>query len=102
MKCQTCFLLQDPLHRRSPQIFLSVVALMADTVGHVAEPMDTVSTSRYHLVKKIGQGSFGKVYLATDRSSGATVAIKLSVDDGHESQQPELLAHESLRKRFFF
>ena len=73
---------------------------MVDAANHVAEPMNASSAEHYRLLEKIGQGSFGKVYLATDCSSEATVAIKISVDDGHEAEQPELLAHESLRTRF--
>ena len=55
--------------------------------------------SGYQLLSQIGRGSFGKVYLATSSASGAPVAIKVSLDDGIEDEQPELLAHASLQQR---
>ncbi|KAJ9493288.1 hypothetical protein H2202_011251 [Exophiala xenobiotica] len=45
---------------------------------------------RYHLQRKLGSGSFGKVYLGRDADSGNEVAIKLE----HYSVGPSLLEEE--------
>jgi eukaryotic-like serine/threonine-protein kinase len=50
---------------------------------------NTVLHNRYLIVRKLGQGGMGAVYMATDQTFGSTVALKQT-----------LIADEALRKAF--
>lgn len=48
------------------------------TSGQLIEPGLLRLHKSYDLVKKVGEGSFGKVYQARDRASGALRAVKIT------------------------
>ena len=49
--------------------------------------MDIRIAGRYRLGRKIGGGSFGDIYIATDISSGDEVAVKL---ENRKTKHPQL------------
>lgn len=54
---------------------------------------DTLFHNRYKLLKKLGQGAFGEVWLANDIKMGKNVAVKIYValdDDGLEDFRKEI------------
>ena len=54
---------------------------------------ETAFLDRYELLEKIGQGGFGCVYKARQRTTGQTVAIKvLQIGEGRSQEQIERLA----------
>ena len=50
--------------------------------------MELLVGKNYRLGRKIGSGSFGDIYLGTDRSTGEEVAIKL---ESRRAAQPQLI-----------
>ncbi|XP_052519374.1 casein kinase I-like [Budorcas taxicolor] len=65
---------------------------MASSSGSRSE---FIAGGKYKLVKKIGSGSFGKVYLAIDITNGEQVAVKL---EPQKARQPQLLYESRLYK----
>lgn len=55
-------------------------------------PPGTVLLDRYHVVRKIGEGGFGYVYLVLDRSVGEEIILKIL--------GPQISLDESMIKRF--
>lgn len=54
------------------------------------EAIGAVSLDRYELIEKIGEGGFGTVYKARQRTTGQTVAIKaLKIGEGCSQEQAE-------------
>lgn len=51
------------------------------------------SSTKYRLVKKIGSGSFGDVYLAVNVLSGEEVAVKM---ESQKTKHPQLLFESKL------
>ncbi|KAF6039881.1 CSNK1A1 [Bugula neritina] len=54
-----------------------------------------VSGGKYRLVRKIGSGSFGDIYLGINNQSGEEVAVKL---ESHKARHPQLLYESKLYK----
>ena len=54
-----------------------ILAKECPDLGCIAGEMDIRIAGRYRLGRKIGGGSFGDIYIATDISSGDEVAVKL-------------------------
>uniref|UniRef100_A0A1X7VLI5 non-specific serine/threonine protein kinase n=1 Tax=Amphimedon queenslandica TaxID=400682 RepID=A0A1X7VLI5_AMPQE len=50
---------------------------------------------RYRLVRKIGSGSFGDIYLGVNQTNGEEVAVKL---ESHKARHPQLLYESKLYK----
>ncbi|XP_071793305.1 casein kinase I-like [Asterias amurensis] len=55
----------------------------------------TVAAGTYNLVKKIGSGSFGDIYLGVDLTTGEEVAVKL---EPQNARHPQLLYESKLYK----
>ena len=49
--------------------------------------MDIRIAGRYHLGRKLGEGSFGEIYLAVDLRNGEEVAVKL---EHRKTKYPQL------------
>src|SRR5258705_9018385 len=60
---------------------------------HRTESMIAESIAHYRIIKKLGAGGMGEVYLALDTKLDRKVAIKVL--------QPDSLAEENLKKRLF-
>ena len=65
---------------------------MASSSGSRSE---FIAGGKYKLVRKIGSGSFGKVYLAINITNGEEVAVKL---EPQKARQPQLLYESRLYK----
>ncbi|KAM9668545.1 casein kinase I-like [Dama dama] len=65
---------------------------MASSSGSRAE---FIAGGKFKLVRKIGSGSFGKVYLAINITNGEEVAVKL---EPQKARQPQLLYESRLYK----
>ncbi|KAK2174843.1 hypothetical protein NP493_774g00022 [Ridgeia piscesae] len=50
---------------------------------------------KYRLVRKIGSGSFGDIYLGINISNGEELAVKL---ESHKARHPQLLYESKLYK----
>jgi hypothetical protein len=46
--------------------------------GHIAFTPDTILDGRFSIIKKIGEGGMGEVYLAFDRRMSRQVAVSNS------------------------
>ncbi|KAK9501500.1 hypothetical protein O3M35_012213 [Rhynocoris fuscipes] len=57
--------------------------------------IDFVVAGRYRLVRKIGSGSFGDIYLGINVSNGEEVAVKL---EPTRARHPQLLYESKLYK----
>lgn len=55
----------------------------------------------FRIDRKLGEGSFGNVYLARQLSLGRTVALKISPDLGEEGRTMAPLEHEAIVRIFF-
>ena len=52
----------------------------------------------YRLIKKIGEGSFGKIYNAQHKDSGKEIAVKLITKENHQTLfENEILMYERLK-----
>ena len=58
----------------------------------VASERAPLAVGQYQLVERIGRGGMGSVYRATDRQTGATVAVKIL--------KPDLAQNSTLLARF--
>nr|CAI9693083.1 unnamed protein product [Rangifer tarandus platyrhynchus] len=68
---------------------------MASSSGSKAE---FIVGGKYKLVRKIGSGSFGDIYLAINITNGEEVAVKL---ESQKARHPQLLYESKLFIRFF-
>ena len=73
----------------------SVATVPHDLVKRAAgeDAVGKVFSSRYRIERLLGQGGFGRVYVATQLSMGRTVALK--------TLHPELVSDENHLQRFF-
>ena len=55
--------------------------------------------SSYHVINLIGEGSYSKVYVATDLGTGQAVAIKKFKDIDQQAFHMESLIYQTLSER---
>ena len=63
-----------------------------ESPDHQALPLDAPQVDRFEIVRELGRGGFGIVYLADDPKLGRPVALKV--------QRPETILSADLRRRF--
>jgi len=67
-------------------------------VAPTAQQSSIIVGKTYRLNKKIGEGSFGKIYNAQHKDSGKEVAIKLVTKENHQALfENEILMYERLK-----
>lgn len=58
-------------------MFIISVYIMTDTKSSLGQHVNVCVGKEYILVSKIGEGSFGEVYIAQSKASSRRVAVKL-------------------------
>ena len=66
---------------------------------HVVEPMSATQAGSYQVHSLIGQGTYGKVFLATNKLNGTPVAIKICVEADPEIPRVEISTNIALQQR---
>lgn len=67
----------------------------ANSSIHLSSKTEFLIGSKYRLVRKIGSGSFGDIYLGINITNGEEVAIKL---ESVKARHPQLLYESKLYK----
>lgn len=67
----------------------------ASSSAHLTSKSEFIIGSKYRLVRKIGSGSFGDIYLGINVTNGEEVAVKL---ESVKARHPQLLYESKLYK----
>ncbi|PAA59864.1 hypothetical protein BOX15_Mlig000977g2 [Macrostomum lignano] len=60
-----------------------------------ANSKEFIVNQKYRLIKKIGSGSFGEIYLGVNQTNGEEIAVKL---ESQKARHPQLLYESKLYK----